>query len=69
MTGQVLHPCRQIERFQPGLLANVPDRDANGGLVREAGVMAAVRRAGVVQTGDTIVVQLPPPPHHASEPV
>ena len=63
------NPCSQIDRFQPGLMAKVLDRDANGRLVRKAGVMAVVRRGGTVRPGDTIVVQLPETPHHPLEPV
>jgi len=63
------NPCSQIDKFQPGLAAKVLDRDANGGLVRKAGVMAVVRRGGTVRPGDAIVVQLPQLPHHALQPV
>jgi len=63
------NPCSQIDAFQAGLTAKVLDRDANGRLVRKAGVMAVVRRGGLVRAGDTIVVQLPQPPHNALEPV
>jgi MOSC domain-containing protein YiiM len=63
------NPCSQIDRFQPGLSAKVLDRDANGELVRKAGVMAVVRRGGPVRAGDAIVVQLPQLPHHALQPV
>ena len=63
------NPCSQIDRFQPGLTAKVLDRDANGQLVRKAGVMAIVRRGGEVRAGDAIVVQLPQLPHHALQPV
>lgn len=63
------NPCSQIDRFQPGLSAKVLDRDANGGLVRKAGVMAVVRRGGEVRPGDAIVVELPQLPHHALQPV
>ena len=63
------NPCSQIERFQPGLTANVLERGPNGELVRKAGVMAIVRRGGIVQPGAPISVQLPPPPHHALQPV
>ena len=63
------NPCSQIDRFQPGLTAKVLDRDANGELVRKAGVMAVVRRGGTVRPGDAIVVQLPQLPHHALQPV
>ena len=68
LTG-LRNPCSQIDRFQPGLTANVLERDANGALVRKAGVMAVVRRGGVVRAGDAISVQLPNPPHHALAPV
>jgi MOSC domain-containing protein YiiM len=63
------NPCSQIDRFQPGLTAKVLDRDANGELVRKAGVMAVVRRGGAVHAGDDIVVQLPQLPHNALVPV
>jgi MOSC domain-containing protein YiiM len=63
------NPCSQIDRFQAGLTAKVLDRDANGALVRKAGVMAVVLRGGVVRAGDAIVVQLPHPPHRLLEPV
>jgi MOSC domain-containing protein YiiM len=68
LTG-LRNPCSQIERFQSGLTAKVLDRDANGALVRKAGVMAVVRRSGVVRAGDTIVVQLPQGPHDPLQPV
>ncbi|NNU43264.1 MOSC domain-containing protein [Ramlibacter montanisoli] len=63
------NPCRQIDRFQPGLMAKVLDRDANGRVVRKTGVMAVVRRGGTVRAGDAIVLQLPETPHHPLEPV
>jgi MOSC domain-containing protein YiiM len=68
LTG-LRNPCSQIDKFQPGLTAKVLDRDANGALVRKAGVMAVVRRPGVVRAGDPIVVQLPQLPHRALQPV
>ena len=61
------NPCRQIEDYQPGLLARVLDRDAEGHLVRKAGIMGIVRRGGVVRQGDLIGVTLPPGPHRALE--
>jgi len=36
------NPCTQLDRFRPGLMKAVLDRDAAGGLVRKAGVMAPV---------------------------
>lgn len=63
------NPCSQIDRFQPGLTAAVLDRDADGNLVRKAGVMAVVRRGGEVRGGDVIAIELPPGPHRALQPV
>lgn len=63
------NPCVQIDRFQPGLMAAVLGRDAQGQLVRKAGVMGIVRVGGTVRTGDPISVLLPAAPHHALVPV
>lgn len=63
------NPCRQLDGFQEGLLKAVLDRDAWGGLVRKAGVMAVVRTGGVVRPGDPIHVQPPAGPHRRLEPV
>jgi MOSC domain-containing protein YiiM len=58
-------PCVQLDRFQPGLMAAVLDRDPKGHLVRKSGVMAVVRTGGWVRPGDSIDVELPAPPHRA----
>jgi MOSC domain-containing protein YiiM len=63
------NPCSQIDRFQQGLMAAVLDRDAQGGLVRKTGVMAIVRRGGIVRPGDAITLHLPVKPYKALEPV
>jgi MOSC domain-containing protein YiiM len=63
------NPCSQIDRFQPGLMAAVLDRDSDGRLVRKSGAMAVVRRGGIVRRNDTIMVHLPNGPHHPLEPV
>ncbi len=63
------NPCLQLDRFAPGLMAATLDRDANGGLVRKAGIMATVRRGGTVRPGDAIAVTLPPLPHRYLGPV
>jgi len=63
------NPCKQLEGIQPGLMAATLDRDANGGLVRKAGVMAVVLEGGEVRPGDPIAVELPPAPHRPLEPV
>lgn len=57
------NPCKQIDDFQKGLLHAVLDRDAAGGLVRKAGVMAIVSQGGSVRRDDIIRIELPPLPH------
>lgn len=62
-------PCAQLERIQPGLLAATLGRDAQGHLVRKAGVMAVVVAGGEVRPDDPIGVELPPTPHRPLQPV
>ena len=59
------NPCSQIDRFQPGLLAAVLDRDAEGRVLRKTGVMGVVLADGEIKPGDAIRVELPAPPHVA----
>ncbi len=59
------NPCRQLNRFAPGLMAAVLGRDAHGGLIRKAGIMAIVQRGGEVRVGDALIVELPAPPLRA----
>lgn len=61
------NPCAQIEAFRPGLLAAVLGRDAEGRIVRKAGIMGIVLEGGVVAPGDAIEVTLPALPHRALE--
>ncbi|HVH82475.1 MAG TPA: MOSC domain-containing protein [Stellaceae bacterium] len=63
------NPCRQLNDFQPGLMNATLDRDAEGNLVRKAGVMAIVLAPGDVKPGDAIEMQLPAEPHRKLEPV
>jgi MOSC domain-containing protein YiiM len=63
------NPCYQLDDFQKGLMAATLARDANGDLVRKAGVMAIVRRGGEVRAGDAIGLELPPEPHQPLKPV
>ena len=63
------NPCAQLDRFRPGLMAAVLDRDARGRLVRKAGIMGIVVTGGEVRPGDPIRVALPPQPHRALKPV
>src|SRR4030088_2208794 len=50
------NPCVQIDNFQNGLMAATLDRDADGNLVRKAGIMSIVIADGDVQPGDAIGV-------------
>ena len=45
------------------------DRDAEGRVVRKAGVMSVVLEGGEVIPGDPILVELPPEPHLPLAPV
>lgn len=63
------HPCRQLNDYQPGLMAAVLGRDEQGNLVRKAGIMSVVLAAGEVKAGDPIKVELPLGPHKRLEPV
>ena len=63
------NPCKQLNGFAAGLMDATLDRDANGELVRKAGIMAIVLAEGEVRAGDSIRIELPPEPHRALEPV
>ncbi len=57
------NPCIQIDNFQQGLMAATLDKDANGNLVRKAGIMSIVISEGDVRQGDAIDVEMPAEPH------
>jgi MOSC domain-containing protein YiiM len=61
LTG-LRNPCRQIENFQPGLLAHLVEKTPTE-LLRKCGVMSIVIRGGEVRPGDAISVELPPLPY------
>ena len=63
------NPCIQIDTFQKGLMAATLDRNADGDLVRKAGVMSIVISEGDIRPGDEIRVELPAAPHHPLQPV
>jgi MOSC domain-containing protein YiiM len=63
------NPCVQLESVAPGLMQAVLDRDANGALVRKAGVMSVVLAGGRVRPGDRIRVEAPASPHRPLVPV
>lgn len=52
-------PCKYINDLHDGLVQAVLDRDAEGNLVRKAGVMSVVLAGGTVRAGDAIRVELP----------
>lgn len=63
------NPCAQLDNLHPGLMAAVLDRDAQGQVIRKAGVMGIVLTGGDVRAADPIRVELPLEPHQALEPV
>jgi len=63
------NPCLQIEAYEPGLLKRMVGRDADGAVVRRAGVMSVVLHGGDVRPGDAIQVRLPAEPHLPLAPV
>jgi MOSC domain-containing protein YiiM len=63
------NPCRQLNKFQPGLMAATLARDVAGNLKRKAGVMGIVLSGGEVKSGDPIRVELPEGPHEPLAPV
>jgi MOSC domain-containing protein YiiM len=63
------NPCIQIDGFQRGLMAATLDKDADGNLIRKAGIMSIVLADGDVRPGDAIDVELPALPHQPLLPV
>jgi MOSC domain-containing protein YiiM len=63
------NPCHQLDGLQKGLMQATLDRDAEGGLIRKAGVMAIVIAGGEVGVGEEIRVELPAGLHQALMPV
>ena len=57
------NPCRQIDRFKPGLMTAMLGRDDQGRVTLKSGIMGIVRCGGHVRPGDAIGVALPREPH------
>ena len=57
------NPCVQIDAFQKGMMQACLDKDADGNLIRKAGIMGVVIAGGVVKPGDAIRIELPGGPH------
>ncbi len=53
------NPCVQLDTFQKGLMAATLDKDADGNLIRKAGIMGVVLVGGEVRPGDAIAIELP----------
>jgi MOSC domain-containing protein YiiM len=63
------NPCYQLDGLQQGLMQATLARDAEGDLIRKAGVMGVVIAGGEVCVGDDISVELPVGPQQALKPV
>ena len=63
------NPCAQLNRLQPGLMDAVLDHDAQGHLIRKAGVMGVVLPGGEVRPPAPTRGELPQEPHQPLEPV
>lgn len=68
LTG-LRNPCSQLDGIQEGLMAATLDRDADGNLIRKAGVMGVVLAGGRIKPGDPISVILPAGPRQPLLPV
>ena len=68
LTG-LRNPCIQLERMMPGLMEACLGRDADGNLIRKAGVMGIVLEGGSVAPGDAIATVLPAGPPEPLKPV
>ena len=53
------NPCFQLDNFRAGLMAATLDKDADGNLIRKAGIMGIVLAGGEIRPGDAIRVELP----------
>ena len=67
-------PCSQIDGFLPGLQqhlwgARETSLSGRSARTRRAGIMSIVLRGGLVRSGDSLRVELPPGPHRPLPPV
>jgi MOSC domain-containing protein YiiM len=62
LTG-LRNPCTQLDKLQSGLMSAVIGRDADGKLIRKAGVMGIVIESGEIRPGEFIRVEIPPEPN------
>lgn len=59
------NPCRQIDGFQKGLMAETLEKREDGSLLRKTGIMSIVIKGGPVRAGDAVRVELPAEPFEA----
>jgi hypothetical protein len=57
------NPCEQLDRYQDGLLKACVAKDAEGNIIRKAGIMSIVLVGGEVFPNDPIRMEVPPEPH------
>ena len=55
-------PCVQMDHFSPGLMKACLGRNAEGAMVRKAGIMAIALLGGLVSAGDSMRVETPAGP-------
>ena len=61
------NPCFQLNDFQSGLMAATLETDAQGNVLRKAGIMGVVVAGGEVRAGDPIDAELPAEPYRPLE--
>ena len=57
------NPCKQIEKFRPGMLEVVLRKNEKGEIEKRAGIMGVVRKGGTIYISDSIEVTLPEGEH------
>jgi MOSC domain-containing protein YiiM len=57
------NPCEQLDDYQDGLLKACVGKDAQGNIIRKAGIMSIVLVGGEVFPNDEIRIEYPPEPH------
>lgn len=57
------NPCSQLESIQKGLMNAVLDKDAEGNLIRKAGIMGTILEGGEIKIGDEISIEFPEKPY------
>lgn len=63
------NPCIQLDTFRKGLMAATLDRDADGRVIRKAGIMSIVIAEGDVRPKDAVRIAMPAEPYRPLQPV